>query len=116
MRARRPALAVAAPKGDDDEVADEEFAVFGVDAVREDVEADAEGDGDEENFGPGGELDGAGAWGRGFEGGPEAAPGVGGFGVGGVGGEAEGEEGGGEGCDARDPGSGFEVGGAAEFR
>lgn len=60
-------------EADGDEEADEEFGVVGVDAVGEDLEADAEGYGDGEDFGPGGEGLGA-AGRRGAEAVAEALP------------------------------------------
>lgn len=101
---------------DADDVADEEFGVLGVDAVREDVQGDAEGSGDDEDLGPVGEVLGA----RG-SGGPEAVDeavergGAGGVVEFLVGGEAEGGDGGDDRADEADPGSGFQVDDAAEL-
>ena len=101
-------------EGDGDDVADEEFGVFGVDAVGEDLEGDAEGDGDDEDFGPGGECLGAGGC-RGAEAAEESAECAGGGVVDGlVVGEAEGGDGGDECADEADPGSGFEFDHAEE--
>lgn len=83
---------------DDDQVRDEElrFLVVGVDAEGDDVEAHGEGAGDDEDFGPGGQLPGRG-------------------GLAGVVGELVRGEGRDERGDDGDVGAGFEVGDAAEF-
>lgn len=101
------------PDGEDgdDEVADEELAVLGVDAVGEDEEAEDGDDGDDGAFCPSAEgLGGGDAVGLG-EVRLEVFLGV----VGALLGEGEGADDGQEGGDGRDPAAGFEVDDAAEF-
>lgn len=106
-------------EGCGDEEPDELFGFFGgdVDAVGEDVQHGAEGRGDDEDFGPGGECFGAGCCGCG-EAVAEALPGAGPGVVLGewiVAGECECGDGGDECADAADPCAGFEVDDAAEL-
>ena len=130
IRPTSPALACCgeAEAGGDEE-ADEEFVVFGADAVGEDDQAEGECRDDDQDLGVRGELagrgGGAGGEGRLDDGAvvpclvAELLPG-GVFGVEGVGrwslvGQGECAEQCGEGGDGRDPAAGFEVGEAAEL-